>query len=740
MKAGIGLNRHVLKMALVTLAVFLCAYLMERPSDRNDDKCTVALIPADGMTILSGNPVTVQKGESAAFEVAFSEGYSVGNNNNVRYESGKLWIDDIQASRSVLFIPQKLCALTVSEENADCIEIISGTTVFSGEEARVRIHAPAHYTAETLFVNDEAYPVPAGNEMDVSVYEDSVLSLELRGETVSVSVVSVIGSNMKISGLKEEYRYGDTLSLRAEYDRENAVFGGWSTQAYLNNGGELLSLDDELTVTITDDLEVFANLTDSKAVYSVHIDPNGGTVSKKIVLSDQAPGRPTELPADNIGITRDGYTLVGYNTRPDGEGMHYALSAPIIMPYGNITLYAEWVQNTPEDELTYVIRDNTAIITGRKNGVSSILCIPPRVGGAPVRSIDANAFKGDKALETVVLPIGVAYIFDDAFSNCVNLKNIYLPDTIKTIREDAFSNTPALQRLRVLASTDARAYDRTFNAGYADRYTRLKTTEGKRIILIAGSSGSFGLKSELLAGHYPDYSIINLSGSYQFGMRTVSHYLMNNVHQGDVIIFAPEYYDDMYANTLSEEIANWMYLESNYNMLEELNINEVRASILDTYPKFLNERRKLLPGKEKVRSVLARANFNVYGDIAVERAHRANTQMYKPEMKLIDPRGIEWFTYVFSELSSRGATCLFSFPPVSDGESGKAAWAPAYEKFTEKLVSAFENADVTVISNAADYVFAEDVFYDNRYHMTLEGAEMRTLKLIQDLDAFGIGR
>lgn len=733
------MNKHILKMLILTALVFVCALIMERPFDKRDTECTVALIPAEGMTILSENPVVVEKGESAAFEVVFSEGYSAGNNGGVRYEDGFLRIDKVNASRSVLFTPSRRVELTVSQKDAGYIEIVSGSTVFSGEKARVKINPPEHYSAETLFVNAEAYPVPAGNTLEVPVYDNSVLSLELKGEPLSVSVVSAFSDVFRIAGLKEEYRYGDTLSLKAEYDSENAVFNGWSTQAYLLNGGNLISSEDEIELTLTEDAEVYANFTDFKT-YSVYIDLNGGSASQPVVLSGNSPGQPAELPADNLGIEREGYTLTGYNTQADAGGEHYSLAAPITMPQGDITLYAEWIKNTPAEALDYKIRDNSVIITGRKAEIGNTLCIPKYIDGVPVRSIDAGAFRGDAALETVVVPIGTAYIYDGAFSGCENLRDIYLPDTIRQIGEGAFSNTKQLTRLRVLCETDARAYDRTFNAGYADRYARLKNTGGKRIILVAGSSGSFGLNSELLSEHYPGYSVINFSGSYQFGMRPISFYLMNNAREGDVIIFAPEYYDGMYANELSKEIANWMYLESNLNMLEELDLSYVRGSILDTYPKFLNERRKLLPGKEKARSVLARANFNIYGDIAVERAHRNKTEPYKPDTDLIDPRGIEWFTNVFSALSDKGAVCVFSFPPVSDGGAAKKTVTLAYEEYTKMLTAAFENAKVTVISNAADYIFPEKMFYDNRYHMTLEGAQMRTEQLIKDLDAFGIGR
>lgn len=64
----------------------------------------------------------------------------------------------------------------------------------------------------------------------------------------------------------------------------------------------------------------------------------------------------------------------------------------------------------------------------------------------------------------------------------------------------------------------------------------------------------------------------------------------------------------------------------------------------------------------------------------------------------------------------------------------------AYDAFTEKLTEAFAEAQCTVISSAADYIFPADAFYDSRYHMNSEGAKMRTNQLIADLDAYGLGQ
>ena len=99
-------------------------------------------------------------------------------------------------------------------------------------------------------------------------------------------------------------------------------------------------------------------------------------------------------------------------------------------------------------------------------------------------------------------------------------------------------------------------------------------------------------------------------------------------------------------------------------------------------------------------------------------------------------RHVSWIP-VFAAIAARGGTCLFSFPPVSDGNASKDRLRSDYDSFTQKVEQSFAGLPCTVISDAADYIFPASVFYDSRYHMTLEGAKLRTQQLIRTKDRQG---
>lgn len=732
---------YTLLVLLLTVAACLVAFFTARWDDNiSETICTVALVPTNGINILSENPVRVKRGDSAAFSVEFVSNYYPATSDGVRYEDGVLYVDDVRESVSLHYTPGLHCSVSVNAADVPYVELLSAAVLGNGETATVRINNPEHYHVSRIRVNNQTLAVPATGTVSFPVYGDCIISAELEGNPIVFSAGAYpIGSILNLDE-REQYRYGDEVILKPVCAGEDTRFAGWSEGTGLDNGGMLISFDEELHLTLTRNIEVYANYRNSHT-YSVSIEPNGGSADKLLMRSDCIPGQLVYLPADTGVLKRKGYALVGYNTLPDGSGQHYAPSSPVMIDDSDVMLYAEWLPETPKEALSYHIADGCIVVTGAKRDIGDTLVLPSRIDGKRVKVVESRSFRGNTMLKTVVLPIGITYIGEYVLYGCPNLSTVYLPDTIEIMGEGSFDNCPSFEHLRILSANDTHAYEKSFGAVLVDKYMRLVQTEGKRIIVVAGSSASFGLDSAMLKERFPDYEIINFGGSYLFGIRPILSIVKNHIHEGDIVIFAPEYYDFMYGNELNGEEANWFYLESNFNILDEMNLQEVKRSILDVYVRFLVDRRKILPEVQEARGVFSRKAHNEYGDIYLKRTHQTNVKATTPNKDIIKSKGVMVFAGVFSEITAQNGVCLFSFPPVSVGGSSAASLAGDYRAFTDKLKKAFADADadVTVISDASDYLFPADMFYDNMYHMTNEGAVLRTKQLIADLEAYGLG-
>ena len=79
----------------------------------------------------------------------------------------------------------------------------------------------------------------------------------------------------------------------------------------------------------------------------------------------------------------------------------------------------------------------------------SVLVIPSKLGGLPVKVIGADAFAGMSRLTGVVIPDGVTAIREGAFSHNANLKQVVLPSTLRHIGDRAFFVCPSLAAIAI---------------------------------------------------------------------------------------------------------------------------------------------------------------------------------------------------------------------------------------------------------------------------------------------------
>ena len=94
-------------------------------------------------------------------------------------------------------------------------------------------------------------------------------------------------------------------------------------------------------------------------------------------------------------------------------------------------------EGTSED--WFVFDAATGAITGYKE-YHAWLEIPATIGGAAVKSIDAEAFVSDYSVYGIVFPEGLERIEDGAFRAASNLAYVKFPSTLKTIANGAFFN------------------------------------------------------------------------------------------------------------------------------------------------------------------------------------------------------------------------------------------------------------------------------------------------------------
>lgn len=720
----------IIAIIIVMLGVLMLA--LQSQGERRDEVFTVGIAPQEGFTIVGDNPVQVKKGENAVFHVQINENYVFSDASLGSLIGGVLTVENVQQGSTIYLTALKNCRIElVCDANGSAL-LTGGNRAVQGQTVTLELIPGENYVPGSVEVGSTVFPAPTGNSFTFTIEDDCIVNVHFVGRKLNFLTVSQNLGHVQIENIPEIYRYGDVVRLRSEFDAENVIFKGWSIGGYLSDGGELISSDVEFSYTLQQNTTLYANFS-HKSAYSLRYDANGGTIRSEL-SEEHAPGAYVNLAINNGDFRREGYALIGFSTAPDG-GNVMVPGAMMRMPTENTTLYAIWEKQADADTFTYEEQAGKITITGILDKTVTKLVIPTAIGGKAVSAIEDHALRGLSALETVVLPVGLEKIGAGCFAGCSALETVYFPETITSLSDSAFEGCTNFRNMRVIASL-GRAFDYDYDSALVDKYMRLKHTQGKRLILVGGSNLAFGINSELIAERFPEYTVVNLGTSRHYGIMPLFDLLKANIHEGDIVIFCPEYYKEMYGAAQASTITNWQYLESNYDMLKDIDL-QTNTSLLDTFTDYLATKRSYLPGKKvNPKPAYIRAGFNQYGDLTSQRSCGGIFDLALPDITILTDDGMARYNEVCKYLSDRGAVCCFSFPSRCAGaversqiESKTAAFAAALENKLDKNCC-------TVISNIADYYFSGYVFYDSDYHMTREGADIRTTQLIDDLARF----
>ncbi len=115
--------------------------------------------------------------------------------------------------------------------------------------------------------------------------------------------------------------------------------------------------------------------------------------------------------------------------------------------YGDLTLYASWVNEDDGIPFTYAELDDGTVEIRSYTGHRRYITIPDYIDGKVVSSIGEAAFAGETRLREVNLPKYLSRIRRSAFSGCTNLVSMAIPDTVTEIGDNAFYDNVRLANL-----------------------------------------------------------------------------------------------------------------------------------------------------------------------------------------------------------------------------------------------------------------------------------------------------
>jgi uncharacterized repeat protein (TIGR02543 family) len=117
-------------------------------------------------------------------------------------------------------------------------------------------------------------------------------------------------------------------------------FVGWNTSP--DGQGQFFSPGQRYVVG-EDDLTLYPVW--QLGTYNLRFDGNGHTSGQPPASREVAYFAPIEFDPEENNFSREGYTLVGWNSEADGEGIRYSLNSRFSMPAQDIEVFAQWEIN-----------------------------------------------------------------------------------------------------------------------------------------------------------------------------------------------------------------------------------------------------------------------------------------------------------------------------------------------------------------------------------------------------------
>ena len=279
-------------------------------------------------------------------------------------------------------------------------------------------------------------------------------------------------------------------------------------------------------------------------------------------------------------------------------------------------------------------------------------------------------------------------------------------------------------------------YGETFMGELKHKVQLLRETEGKRIILMGGSSVAFGIDSALLEQHFPDYRVVNFGMYAALGTTVMLDLSEPYIREGDIIILIPE----QQAQTLSDYFdaaVMWQGVDGAYELLLSLT-PEQQGMMLGHFPGFAAQKFAwLLRGNPpQPEGVYRRDSFNGYGDISCDLCSRNmmpggfdTATPIRFDSSLVTAEFAERVNAYAVSVREKGASLWYAFCPMN------AAAVVTDSDVDGFYTSLQERLSFPIIGNPHDSILEPGWFYDTNFHLNASGKIVYSRNLIRGMKA-----
>lgn len=284
-------------------------------------------------------------------------------------------------------------------------------------------------------------------------------------------------------------------------------------------------------------------------------------------------------------------------------------------------------------------------------------------------------------------------------------------------------------------------YEDTFLGEMKYKMKRLTETQGKRIIVIGGSSVPFSVKSRLLEESFPGYSIVDFGLYADMGTTVMLDWAQEELRCGDIVIISPEQNEQALSCYFSGEDI-WQASDGCLGLIPRLTYRRYEK-LAASLPIFAGKKiYYALTNSPQPEGVYARASFNEYGDIdCAGREYNIMSQGYDPNHRIsfsreiISDEFLEEINSFAGEAAAKGAQVYYRFAPMNELALEEGASRQSIDSYYDALMEALT---FPILGDPHTCILESGWFYDTNFHLNDSGTVVFTKGMIEDLKvAFG---
>ena len=281
-------------------------------------------------------------------------------------------------------------------------------------------------------------------------------------------------------------------------------------------------------------------------------------------------------------------------------------------------------------------------------------------------------------------------------------------------------------------------YAQSYYAELGEMYGKLKTSSGKKIVIVGNSNVAFGVYSDylelMLSESGEDYTVCNFGLYGTIGTKVMLDLSENYISEGDIVLFCPE----PYPQTMSLYYSGsemWRALDTKLSMASELDKKSV-SSLVGNFAGYVAEKYSLAHSEGEMASgVYAKKAFEDNCDMTkAERIYNQFAEGYDVNNKISLGENLlndDFTAYVnsyYKKVKKAGAKMYFSLCPVN-----RLSINNTDEEIDKFCASAVEKFGFPMLGNPHNYVLDHEWFYDSNFHLNYSGMYVRTIQLYKDL-------